>query len=103
VSALPLNDALVNIWGAAQAGQAALASKNTPQGIAYHKAAFALAMAPFEKPRTEYSAVAHDKETGMSISIVSQFQIGPYRTVWRADILYGWAAPIPEWICRIAS
>jgi hypothetical protein len=104
VSAAPVDGALISVYGKAAAQQSTVASKLSPQGIGYHREAFALAMAPFDLPRgTHFAARSIDRETGMSISIVSDFNISTYAMLTRCDILYGWAAPLPSLSVRIES
>lgn len=96
VSALPADNAAITWIGAANV--------LTPQGIAFHKEAFAVAMVPMDLPEGVHSAArSTDKETGMSIRIVSQYNIETDKFVTRADIMYGWKALIPQWACRIQS
>jgi hypothetical protein len=104
-SGSPGSGALINIYGKAQADQAAIASKGSPQGLAYHKDAFAWAMVPFEKPRgVDFAAVATDKDgTGFSLNIVSDFDIDAYSMVTRVDVQYGFAVPIPRFAVRVLS
>ena len=96
VSALPADGALITVLGAA--------STLTPQGLAYHRDAFCYAMVPLEVPRgVHFASRSIDRETGLSIRIVSQYDIVNDLFATRADIMYGWAARRPEWSCRIAS
>lgn len=74
----------------------------TPQSILCHKQAFTLGTADLEKPEgVDFSAVASDPESGLSIRIVRAYDINSDTFPCRLDILYGWAAFRPEWSCRV--
>jgi hypothetical protein len=104
VSALPADGALINIFGKAQADHASIASTNSPQQIAYHKEAFGFAMVPMELPAgTDKAARSVDRETGVSIRTVRDYDIMKDRFITRCDILYGWAPLLPSFACRIVS
>lgn len=95
-SAAPADGAAVTVLGAA--------STLTPQGILYHREAFAIACVALERPMgVHMSAVATDTETGISLRTVSQYDINTDKFLTRVDIMYGWAVPIPQFACRIAS
>ena len=51
----------------------------------------------------DFAGSETDDETGLSIRIVRQYDIDTDLVKCRCDILYGWAVPMPEWMCRIAS
>jgi hypothetical protein len=77
---------------------------NSPQNLVYHKDAFCYAMAPLELPKgVHFAGRAIDEQTGLSIRIVSSYDITNDLFATRADILYGWAARRPSWSCRIAG
>jgi hypothetical protein len=68
------------------------------QNIAVHKEAFCYATVPLELPKsTHFGSRAIDKDTGLSIRIVSQYSILTDVFITRCDIAYGWAAKRPEW------
>jgi P22 coat protein - gene protein 5 len=101
-SAAPGAGALISVFGNAQATQGALANSFTTQGLAYHREAFALAMVPLVMPEgVHMSARSVDKETGMSIRMISQYDIKEDMFITRCDIAYGWAAPLPQMSCRV--
>jgi hypothetical protein len=96
VTASPADNAAITVLGAAAAV--------SPQGIAFHKEAFCFAMAPLQVPQGVHMAKAvTDPETGMSIRMVSAYDVTNDKFITRADIMYGWAARKPEWACRVAS
>ena len=66
-------------------------STTTPQGLVFHKYAYALAFADLPLPRgVEFAERAYDDEdVGMSIRVVSQYTINNDSEPTRADVLYG--------------
>lgn len=72
-------------------GGTANATTVTPQGLVFHKYAFALAFADLPLPRgVEMAARAYDDEdVGMSIRCVTQYTINNDSEPTRADVLYG--------------
>lgn len=100
VNALPLNDALVKVFGAANTHSGIIA----PQNLVFHKAAFALASVDFELPSSGVQASrAVDPDAGLSLTMTSQFDIVNYRTVTRLDWLGGWKCIYPELACRVVG
>jgi P22 coat protein - gene protein 5 len=92
------------VMDTAQAGLAGIAGDATPQGLAFHRDAFTLACADLPLPGgTDMAARASDKQLGLSIRIVRQYDISTDQWPCRLDILYGWAALRPELACRISS
>jgi hypothetical protein len=72
-------------------GGYAQASITSPQGLVFHKYAFALAFADLPLPQgVEMAARAYDDEdVGMSIRLVTQYTINNDSEPTRADVLYG--------------
>jgi hypothetical protein len=72
-------------------GGYANASTVSPQGLVFHKYAFALAFADLPLPQgVEMAARAYDDEdVGMSIRCVTQYTINNDSEPTRADVLYG--------------
>ncbi len=100
VDALPLNDALVKVFGHASDYSGIIA----PQNLVFHKAAFALASVDFELPSGGVQASrAVDPDAGLSLTMTSQFDIVNYRTVTRLDWLGGWKCIYPELACRVVG
>lgn len=94
VSALPANDADVTVVGTSATGY--------PQNLAYHKKAFVFATVPLEVPQgVHFAKTATNEDTGVSIRIVSDYNVLTDIFVTRCDIMFGWAAPRPEWACRV--
>ena len=71
-------------------------------GLAYHKAAFCIGMAPLEMPKdVHFGSVAIDPDTKCSLRTVSKYDIINDVFVTRVDILYGHCAQRPEWSVRV--
>jgi hypothetical protein len=85
-------------------GGVANASKVSPQGIVYHKTAFALAFADLPLPRgVESAARANDADIGMSMRMVTQYTINNDAMPTRADVLYGYDGLYRQMAVRIAG
>ena len=96
VTGSPASGATINVIGAA--------STATPQGLAFHKDAFALGVADLPLPGgVDMAARVADKQLGMSIRLVRAYDINTDRFPTRIDILYGWTTLYPELACRVAS
>lgn len=79
------------------------ANSTSVQGLAFHKNAFTLGMAPLEVPPGTDSAKAIDPDTGVSIRTTTGYDILNDLWITRVDCLFGWAAPRAEWAVRIVS
>lgn len=92
---------------AVPADNAALTFKHTASAvysnnILTHKDAFILGCADLELPKgVDFAAQAVDKESGLSLRMVRQYNISTDAFPCRVDILYGHLAARPEWACRI--
>lgn len=96
VTALPADNAALTISGAA--------GTVSPQNILYHRDAFTLACADLPLPGgVDMAARKSDKQTGLSIRMVRDYNVSTDQFPCRLDILYGWAPLYPEWACRIAG
>lgn len=96
VDSAPGAGANLNIYGAA--------SKATPQGMAFHKEAFAMGCADLPLPGgVDMAARINDKQLGLSIRLVRAYDINTDRFPCRLDVLYGHSALYPELACRVAS
>lgn len=86
-------------------GGAGSANVVSPQGLVFHKYAYALAFADLPLPRgVEMAARAYDDEdVGMSIRIVSQYTVNNDSEPTRADVLYGPASLYRSLGLRIAG
>lgn len=90
VSALPTDGALLTKVGTA--------STAYQMNIAHHKHAFVYASVPLVVPQgVHFGKTVTDKDTGLSIRIVSDYQVLTDQFVTRADIAYGWKERRAEW------
>lgn len=80
------------------------AAKVSPQGIAFHKNAFALAFADLPLPRGVHEAArANSPDIGMSMRMVTAYTINNDALPTRADVLYGYAGLYRQLAVRIAG
>lgn len=80
--------AALSFWGTTTTSMDAVV---TPQGIAFHKLAFALAFADLPLPRgVEEAARANDGDIGMSMRMVTQYTVNNDAMPTRCDVLYGY-------------
>jgi P22 coat protein - gene protein 5 len=86
VNAAPAASAAITVNGGT-----ANASVTSPQGLVFHKYAYALAFADLPLPRGVEMAVRafDDEDVGMSIRCVTQYTINNDSEPTRADVLYG--------------
>lgn len=104
VSATALANAAVKVFGIAAASQSTISGALTPQGLAFHRNAFALACCDLEIPGgVDMSGRAKDDELGLSIRFIRAYDPSLDRVVSRLDILYGVVATRPEEACRVIS
>ena len=76
----------------------------SPQNIVMHRNAFTLAMADLELPEgVHFAGRASDKEIGLSMRVVRQYNINNDSIPTRVDVLYGWAPLYQELACRVAA
>ncbi len=100
VSAAPVDGAAVTLFGAATT----YANKNVQQNLVFHEDAFALAMVELELPNgVHIAARASDKESGLSVRMVSAYNIGVDRIETRLDVLYGVKCIYEELACRVVG
>jgi hypothetical protein len=80
------------------------ASKVSPQGLVFHKSAFALAFADLPLPRgVEEAARANDNDIGMSMRMVTQYTVNNDAMPTRCDVLYGYAGLYRQMAVRVAG
>jgi hypothetical protein len=100
VNRAPTDGDLVTIFGHATN----YANVVAPQNLVFHKDAFVLGCADLVLPRgTHMAARASDKESGLSIRLVSDYDINNDRIATRLDILFGWKCVYPELACRVVG
>ena len=96
VSALPAASAPLTINGTA--------NSSGTVGLAFHKDAFTLACADLPLPGgVDMASRVSDRQLGLSIRCIRQYNISTDQFPLRLDILYGHAALYPELACRILS
>ena len=96
VSALPADNAALTF----AAGTSAVAA----QGMAWHKSAIALAFAELQKPAgVDQASVKTDKQIGVSMRFVRQWDVDSDTFKSRFDVLFGYKVLRPEWVCRVQS
>ena len=96
VDAAPADNAAITVLGAA--------STQSPTGLIFHRDAFTLAMADLPLPRgVDMADRVADKQLGVSIRIVRQYDINTDKFPCRLDVLYGWKTIYPELACRVQS
>jgi hypothetical protein len=100
VTALPAAEAAITVFGHATT----YSGKVSPQGLAFHRDAFTLATVDLPLPRgIDMAARASDKQLGLSLRIVRDYNIDTDQFPCRIDILYGWACLRPELACRVCA
>ena len=96
VNAAPANNAAITVVGAA--------STNSPQGLALHKDAITLVSADLPLPRgVDMAGRMSDKQLGVSIRLVRQYDIRTDYFPCRLDVLYGVTTLRAEFGCRVSS
>ena len=104
VNSVPASGAAVLVTGATAAVGGTLATTISPQELVYDPSAFVLVMADLMQPDAgAKSTTVRSKELGISIRMVTQYQIGTDQQPSRLDILYGWATLRPGFAYRIYS
>ena len=86
---------IVNMGGAGVA---------TDVNLAWHKSAVLVAFADLETdlPGAEASKMT-DPESGITLRMVGQHNVETDETVYRLDVLYGWAIVRGEHVCRVQA
>ncbi len=102
VTASPADNAVLTYWSMAAGGtQAAVSS---PQNLVFAPKAFASAMADLVMPNGGAKGTrVNSKDLNVALRFVEQFQITSDLNLNRLDILFGSAAPMPEWACRVVG
>lgn len=94
VNALPADNALLTVLGAA--------NTVSPTNLAFHRDAFVMGCADLLLPKgVDMASRVSDKQLGMSIRMIRQYDINNDKFPCRLDVLYGWKAVYPELACRI--
>ena len=102
ISAQPASNAAIQLWGSATS--TTYAGTVSPQGIAMHRDAVALAFADLDLPGgVDMAARAVDEEGGMSFRIVRQYTVNNDALPARCDVLYGYGSLYRNLGVRIAA
>lgn len=98
VSAGPAGGATITLLGPVSAA----AATSNPLGLAFHRDAFTLVTADLPVPKgTDMASRVSDKQLGISLRIVRDYDITTDQFPCRIDVLYGWAVLRPELACRV--
>jgi hypothetical protein len=82
----------------------AIDATSSPQNLVFHPDFCTLATADLPLPGGEdMAARASDKQLGLSVRVVRQYNIDTDQWPCRIDILYGWSILRPELACRISA
>jgi hypothetical protein len=96
VVASPANNAVITVLGPT--------GTTSPQGMAFHRDAFTLVTADLPVPKgTDMASRVSDKQLGISLRIVRDYDITTDQFPCRIDVLYGWATLRPELACRVCA
>jgi hypothetical protein len=96
VSASPAAGALITFMG--------ITAGSYQVGLAFHRDAFTLVTADLPVPKgTDMASRISDKQLGISLRMVRDYDITTDQFPCRIDVLYGWAVLRPELACRIYS
>ena len=105
--ALPISPAMVtsgpfqNVSGPTTAANFTIvgaASTSYQANVAYHKDAFTLAMVPLWSPPGGKGVidVAQESYDGFTVKVTNFYDGVNDNSIWRLDVLFGWAATYPE-------
>ena len=99
VSAGPAGGAVITFINPAGA-----TATSNPLGLAFHRDAFTLVTADLPVPKgTDMASRVSDKQLGISLRIVRDYDITTDQFPCRIDVLYGWATLRPELACRVLA
>ena len=90
----PANDVAISFVGSA--------STAYRQNLAFNKNAFALCVVPMELPDAA-KIKARETYKGLSVRLVSDYDINNDRSIWRFDVLYGVEAIDPRQATRLSG
>jgi hypothetical protein len=97
VTAAPADNAAITVTSGAS-------GTSSRQSLLYDKNAFTFASAPMALPNgngVNYAGRAEDKMSGLSISLIQQYDAMTNQMLTRFDVLYAWAATLPELAVRL--
>lgn len=93
VDSLPQVNANVTFIGTASTAYA--------QNLVFCPETFGMVTVPLEVPASVWGARETDPESGLSVTVIKDFNIETYEDICRVDILYGIKTFYPETGCRI--
>lgn len=100
VDAVPLNDALIKVFGHATSYSGIVA----PQNMVFHRDAFVMGCADLYLPKgLDMAARASDPESGLSLRLISDYDTKNDQLNTRVDILFGIKTVYPELACRVVG
>lgn len=79
------------------------ASGSSIQNLAYHKSSFRMASVPLILPTGSVDMAAQETYEGITIRVISQYDIYTDQSIMRFDFLGGLANVRPEWAVRLPS
>lgn len=94
VNAAPADNAVITVVGTASTGY--------PQNLVYHKNAFALVTRPLEIPQGA-SWSARESYNGLSMRIISDYDVSTDKQKTRLDMLFGVKAIYPDLAVRLTG
>jgi hypothetical protein len=104
VTSGPMQTVSASPAGGAPITMLAASGVSTPQGMAFHRDAFTLVTADLPVPKgTDMASRISDKQLGISLRIVRDYDITTDQFPCRIDVLYGWATLRPELACRVCA
>lgn len=104
VTALPANNAKIQVFGKPYTSFSAIASVSSPQSMAFDKNAFVLATVKQEMPGgMEWSEWIANPKIGLGMRLVRGYIIGTNKKITRLDVLGGWKTVRQELACRVAA
>lgn len=104
VSNSPADTTPILMFGSTTGAPTATSGVSSPQGLAFHRDAFTLVTADLPVPKgTDMASRVSDKQLGISLRIVRDYDITTDQFPCRIDVLYGWATLRPELACRVAA
>lgn len=104
ITGSPADNALISVFGVAAAGQSAIAGISTPQGLMFHRQAYAFVSFPGDVPKgVDMGGEERSDDIGVSLRFVRIFD--GFRDMWinRFDVYYGIAPLYMEGGVRVAS
>lgn len=100
VDSLPLDGAAILTFGAVSTYQNVVA----PQNLVFHRDAFVLGCADLYLPKgLDMAARASDPESGLSLRLISDYDVKNDVMNTRLDILFGIKTVYPELACRVVG